>query len=165
MKKIALSLICLCMALIVCAQEFDVPVNYKFEKADDFARYEPSVVQAIHWINETPLDQDGSKRKEINAFLLQWMSGSPTVHLEIKQEIVTFVGSPDLLMIFMGGWTKYSLESKDFNNKVAGNLAGVEAVIAFYQKNRKAIGKDKAVEKYIKLKDSGKLQAYIEQNS
>ncbi len=165
MKKTSLSLLILFAIATAHAQEFELPDQYKFEKAADYATYESHVIQAIDWINETPLNQEENKRKETNAFLLKWISGSPTVHLEIKQEIVTFIDSPDLLMIFMSGWTKYALQSKDFNNKVEGSLAGVEAVIAFYEKNRQSMKKDKAVEKYVKLKANGKLRAYIVENA
>jgi hypothetical protein len=165
MKKISLSMMLVSFGLAANAQQFELPVGYKLEKAEDYRRYEREVIQAIDWIIGTPLGQMDGNRKEVNAFLLQWMSGSPIVHLEIKQEIVTFIDSPDLLMIFMGGWTKYSLESKDFHNKVEGSLAGVEAVITFYEKNRQSLKRDKAVEKYIKLKQSGKLKSYIVENA
>ncbi|GHT51772.1 hypothetical protein FACS189440_21190 [Bacteroidia bacterium] len=36
----------------------------------------------------------------------------------------------------MGGWTKYSITTKDFENKVQGSLAGIESVIDFYNKNK-----------------------------
>jgi hypothetical protein len=163
MKKITLSLILATIPCAVFSQSFEVPKNYKLEKPEDFSKYESTVIQGINWISDSPLAGQEEKRKQTNAFLLEWLSGSPTVHLEIKQEIVTFMSSPDLLMIFMGGWAKYSLESKDFKNKVAGSLAGIEAVIAFYTKN--AMKKDKNVEKYIKMKEKGTLKDYIAKNA
>ena len=97
---------------------------------------------------------------------MEWITGSPTVSIEIKEEIVSFLGiNPDLLMIFMGGWTKYSLETKDFNNKIKGNQMGIEAVIDFYLKNKENLKKDKNVEKYIKLREEGKLNEYISKNA
>ncbi|HEX8039663.1 MAG TPA: hypothetical protein VF490_10955 [Chryseosolibacter sp.] len=165
MKKITFTFFLSAFALTVLSQEFEVPGNYKFERAEDYSTYEPAVLKGITWITATPLDQQEAKRKKVNAFLLEWLSGSPYVHLELKKEIVTFVNSPDLLMVFMGGWAKYSLESKDFNNKVAGSLAGIEAVIGFYSRNKNAIKKDKNVEKYIKMKESGTLKEYVEKNA
>jgi len=115
---------------------------------------------------QTPIHGQTAKRKDANTFLLKWLSGSPNVHIEIKQEIVTFMGtSPDLLMVFMGGWAKYSLESKDFDNKIKGSKAGIEAVIDFYNANREFMTKDKNVEKYVKMKNKGTLDGYIEKNA
>jgi hypothetical protein len=94
------------------------------------------------------------------------LTGSPNVSIDIKPEIVTFVGdTPELLLIFMGGWAKYSLESKDFKNKIGGSTAGIEAVIEFYTKNKDLLSKDKNIEKYIKMKDKGTLKDYIEKNA
>jgi len=42
---------------------------------------------------------------------------------------------------------------------------GVEAVIEFYIKNKDYLKRDKNVEKYIKLKDEGKLEDYISKNA
>ncbi len=165
MKKIILTLFLGAFAFTVLSQEFELPGNYKFEQAEDYSKYEPAVLQGIAWIIATPLDKQEAKRKKINAFLLEWLSGSPYVHLELKKEIVTFIDSPDLLMVFMGAWAKYSLESKEFNNKVAGSLAGLHAVIDFYSRNREVIKKDKNVEKYIKMKQNGTLTEYVEKNA
>ena len=55
-------------------------------------------------------------------------------------------------------------ETKDFDNKYAGSLAGIESVIEFYTKNRNVMSKDKHVEKYIKMKGKGTLEDYIREN-
>jgi len=166
MKKISITLILITISFGLYSQDFQVPKNYKFETVDDYAPYEKDVTNCANWLMETPLNEQAEKRKEANAFLLQWLSGSPDVHIEIKAEIVTFMStSPDLLMIFLGGWAIYSLESKDFDNKVAGNLAGIESVIEFYTKNRTVMKKDKNVEKFIKMKNKGTLKEYIEKNT
>jgi hypothetical protein len=60
----------------------------------------------------------------------------------------------------MWGWTKYAIETKD-KSEVASNIKGIEAAIDFYNRNKDLLQKDKAIEKYIKMKDSGKLEGYI----
>ena len=166
MKGIKLTLIALALTFGLFSQDFKVPKNYKLEKAEDYALYEQDIINCINWLLKIPLNEETTKRKEANAFLLKWLTGSPNVHIEIKQEIVTFVGSsPDLLMIFMGGWAKYSLVSKEFNDKIGGSLAGIEAVIEFYTKNKELLPKDKNVEKYIKMQSEGTLKEYIEKNA
>ncbi len=166
MKKITFTLILTTISLGLFSQDFEVPKDYKLVKVEDYAPYEQDVINCVDWLMITPLNENAAKRKEANAFLLKWLTGSPNVHLDIKSEIVTFMStSPDLLMIFMGGWAKYSLETKDFNNKVEGSLAGIESVIEFYKKNRELMPKDKNVEKYIKMKEKGTLKEYIEKNA
>ena len=166
MKTIVSTIIFLTISIGLFAQDFSVPKDYKLDKAQDFASYEQDVVKCFDWLMKTPLNEQTEKRKEANVFLLKWLSGSPNVSIELKKEIVTFMRtSPDLLTIFLGGWAKYSLESKNFKNKIAGNLAGIESVIEFYTKNKSFMPKDKNVEKFIKMKDKGKLKAYIEKKA
>ena len=165
MKKITLTLILTTISIGLFSQSFVVPKNYKLNNAKDYAQYEQDVVKCFDWLMQTPINEQTAKRKEANAFLLKWLMGSPDLKIEVQPKIVTFMGtSPNLLMIFMGGWAKYAINTKDFNNKVAGSLAGIESVIKFYTKNKSVLPKDKNVEKYIKLKKKGKLKEYIEKN-
>jgi hypothetical protein len=166
MRKTLLTLVLVAISSGLFAQDFEVPKSLKLDKPDDYALYEKDVINCINWLMSTPIKEQADKRKEANAFFLMWLTGSPSVQVEIKAEILTFMkSSPDLLFIFMGGWTKYSLESKDSKDKVAGNLAGIEAVIEFYTKNKADMKKDKNVEKYIKMKEEGTLKAFIEKNA
>jgi hypothetical protein len=96
---------------------------------------------------------------------MKWLTGAPNVSVDVKTEIVTFMKpNSDLLLIFMAGWTKYAIETKDYKNKLNGNLKGIESVIEFYQKNKTNLQKDKNVEKYIKLKEKGSLEEYVKKN-
>lgn len=166
MKKLFSILMFSFLTFNLFAQEFEVPKNYVLKGKEDFSKYESEVLKGIDWLFQTPINSQSDKRKEVNMFILSWLEGSPTVSVEIKQEIVSFMKpNPDLLMIFMCGWTKYSLENKDYNNKIKGSQKGVEAVIEFYVKNKENLKKDKNVEKYIKLKEEGKLEDYITKNA
>ena len=166
MKKLFSILMFSILTFNLVAQEFEVPKNYVLKEKEDYSKYESEVLNGIDWLLQTPINSQPEKRKEVNMFILSWLEGSPTVSVEIKQEIVSFMKpNPDLLMIFMCGWTKYSLENKDYNNKIKGNQKGVEAVIEFYLKNKENLKKDKNVEKYIKLKEEGKLEEYISKNA
>lgn len=164
MKKSALTLLILILLISVqsFAQEFRVPENYTFKSKEDYYTYEKDVIEGINWLVNTPISSNTAKRKEVNAFLMKWLSGSPYVTIELSQDIVTFMDCPDCLMVFLGGWTKYALENKDNSNKIKGNLAGIESLIEFYKKNQDALGKNKAIQKYIKLQEKDKLLTYIE---
>jgi hypothetical protein len=166
MKRTTLTMIYTIIAFSLFAQDYQVPQNLKLNKAEDYAQYEQDVINCVNWLMKTPVQEQANKRKEANAFLMKWLTGSPNVQIEIKEKIVTFMkSSPDLLMVFMGGWAKYSLESRDFKNKVFGNLAGIDAIIEFYTKNKSKMPKDKNVEKYIKMRDKGTLKEFVEKNA
>ena len=161
MKNLIIITFFLLIAATTYSQDFDVPKSYSFEKAKDYTGQNHTVIKAVDWLENTPLTQDTSKRKEVNAFLMAWLSGSPDVSIDLSGDIVTFMDCGDCLVVFMGGWAKYALVNKDYNNTLKGNIAGIESTISFYQKNKNAIGKTKAIEKYIKQKDKGTLEDYI----
>lgn len=147
------------------AQQFELPKAYQLDKAEDYDLYEKDILSCIDWLMNTPFGTETFKRKEANAFLLKWLTGSPKVKIEIKAEIVNFMeNNPDLLLIFLGGWAKYSLISQDTKDKVKGNLKGLEAVVDFYRKNQALLKKDKNVEKYAKMKEKGTLEDFIKKN-
>jgi len=139
-----------------------VPKDYKLDSKDDYSKYEGKVIECIDWLLATPISQAPEKRQEVNVFLVKWLSGNPDMKVDIQQEIVTFIDSPDCLLIFMGGWAKYAIENQDFNSKRNGNIAGIESVIEFYNRNKDIIGKNKNIEKYVKLKEKGELISYIQ---
>jgi hypothetical protein len=166
MKKLVSMLVFSVLALNLVAQEFEVPNNYVLSSKEDYVKYEKSVLAGIDWLLRTPLNVQEGKRKEVNTFVMQWISGTPTFSIELKEEIVTFMKpNPDLLMVFLCGWTKYAVETKDYTNKVKGMQRGVEAVIEFYVKNKAYLQADSHVEQYMKLKDSGKLEEYISKHA
>lgn len=165
MKTLTLALILTIFSVGLFSQDFNVPENYRLEAKEDFALYEQDVIKCVDWLLNTPIRDQSEKRKEANIFLLEWLTGSPYVRVELKKGIVTFSRTtPSLTLIFMGGWAKQALETRDFENKVASNLAGIESVIEFYTKNRKTLSRDRNVEKYIKMKEKGTLLDFIEQN-
>ena len=161
MKKLTLCFL-LFIGVQLTAQTFEVPENVTLEKAEDYKQYEDAIVKGTEWLMNTPINSQQAKRKEVNAFLMKWMTGSPDVSLELNGDILTFMGEcPDCLMIFMAGWTKYAIQNDSKVSNVDGSIQGIKDVIALYKKNKATIGKNKAIEKYIKLEEKGKLEKHI----
>lgn len=142
------------------AQDVNIPMDLKLENAEDYKKTEQLVLNSIEWLSKTPVSVNPNKRKEINAFLMKWMSGSPTVSIELVAGIVP-LDCADCLMSFLSGWTKYSLENNYEKDKVKCALAGAENAIEFYKMNKSEIGKNSDMEKIIKQQKKGKLEKYI----
>ena len=164
MKKTLLIISMFLLVGQVFAQGYETPENYKFKKADDYKKSEKDIVSAIDWLSTSPVSEQKAERKKASAFFMTWLTGTPTVSIELNAEIITFMDDADCLLMFMAGWTKYSIEKKS-DDKVKGTMAGIENVIAFYKKNKSALGKNKAVEKYIKLQNKGELAAFIKKHA
>ncbi|WP_196886504.1 hypothetical protein [Aureivirga sp. CE67] len=143
------------------AQDFTVPENYKLETRADYEKYKPNVVKAVDWYINTPLNQEKEKRAKVYKFLFDWVQGSPDVIISVNTFNLNAADSPDLLMAFLGGWTKYAIETKKYEDEINGNLAGFDALIQYYETNKSLIGKKKKIEKIMKLKKKGKLKDKI----
>jgi hypothetical protein len=162
MKKIIIVIISVCfMSLSTTAQNIDIPEDVTLKVAEDYQKYESLVLESINWLSETPINLNPSKRKEVNTFLMKWMTGSPTVSISLVEGLVP-LDCPDCLMAFLSGWTKYSLENNYSDDKVKCAIAGIENAINLYNKNKSTIGKNSDLEKLIKKMNSGKLEKYVE---
>lgn len=162
MKTLFLSLALLLCTVCLSAQDFEFSKDFNPENKKGYAQYEPEVIQAIDWLQETPFSEQVTKRKDVVGFVMVWIIRSPNVAIQLNPKIVKF-GFGDChscLTAFIGGWAKYSLENKD-KDELKGNIAGVEKVIEFYTRNKAYVGKNKGAEKYMKLKEKGKLENYI----
>jgi hypothetical protein len=158
-------LICLLTAGIFShAQEFQVPENIKLEKKEDYTVYEKDVIAAAKWLEATQVGKETDKRQKVNTFLLMWITGSPSVSLEINKFALDLTDkNPQLNMMFMAGFTRWVLENNYSKDQVKAYAAGIRSTINLYKlggdvkKNKKlltAIEKDK----------DGQLETWISEN-
>ena len=157
MNKIKMLICLLFVSASLLAQNVDIPSDLKLENAEDYKKTEHLVLNSTEWLLKTPISKNPSKRKEINAFLMKWMSGNPTFSIELVSGIVP-LDCADCLMSFMSGWTKYSLENDYSKDKVECAVAGAENAIEFYKKNKSELGKNSDMEKLMKQQKKGKLK-------
>ncbi len=159
MRKIFIILLSCFYCIGIFSQEFEVPSNYEPKVKEDYAPYEPQILQAIDWSLKTPLNEQAEKRKEVYTFFIKWMTGTPNVSIDINLDKVNVSkNNPDLLLPFIMGWAKYALENNYSKDTLKGNEAGIIAAVQFYETNKKSIKKDKDIETYSKLIKNGKLE-------
>lgn len=147
------------------SQNFEVPKDYVLEAKDDYSKYEKDIIACANWMENSPLDKDVAKRKDVNTFFMKWLTGTPTVSVSISADLVVKYTekNPDLLMIFMAGWTRYSLENNYSKDQQNGYFEGYKSIINVYKKGF-GIKKDKNLEKLIKIYDKGELENWIKEN-
>ena len=128
---------------------------------EEFIKSESAIIDLVDWLENTPLDQATDKRKKMYAILLAWLTNSPPVTVEVNEKVTPMSKkNPDLLAIFLGGWTKYSLQNSYSKDLVKCNLAGIKSVVKVY-KMGVGIKKDKDIEKPVDLDSKNELEAWI----
>ena len=144
------------------AQEFEIPEDYAFKTAEDYPKYEKDIIKCINWLEATPVNEQTEKRKAASKFFMEYLTGSPEVSVTVGTEVTNFCTlNPELLIIFMGGWTKFVLENPSLaTDEFQGNLAGFKSVIRVYTKD-KSLKRDPEVDKIVAMDKKGKLEKWI----
>lgn len=166
MKNLIFTILLCSSSFIISAQnnnpKFTVPEEYTFVYPEDYAEYEPQIKEAIDWYLWRSMAFDSSKRQKTSTFFFKWLTGSPSVSVEINTDIVNFFeNNPELLLVFTMGWTKYSIDNDYSKDIIKSNKAGIETVVNYYNKNKGFLKKNKDVEDYEKMIKKNKLEEYI----
>lgn len=140
--------------------QFDLPQNIELKTKQDYTKYETTFIDAAKWLEETDLDKEADKRQQINAFVLQWISGSPTINIEINEQLGKIYGkNAQLLGLFLASYAGNIIENKNSSNKFSATKAGLISIMKVYKK-RIEITKSKEMDKIIMLTDV-ELDSYI----
>lgn len=161
MKSSVLFSILFFFSVTTFSQEFKIPENYKFEKKEDYRKYEADIINAIEYLENSKLNDNSEHRKKTNAFLLQYLTGSSDIKIMLRSYVMEFSEkNKDFLMIFMGGWAKYAINNEYDTDEFKGSLAGLKSVMKVYEMGE-GIKKDRKVEKLIELSSEGKLEDWL----
>jgi len=168
MRHISLFLLMACLvATTSFAQDPDLKKldRYEFDSEEDYEAFEEDFLNCYTWLQNNPVTHPS--RILANGIVVKWLTGTPSVTIKLSSYVTEFSEkNPDLLILFMGGWAAYTLEVGKANaDDLEANMKGMEAVLDYYEKGE-AFGlvKDGKAQKFIKLRDKGKLRAYIEKN-
>lgn len=142
------------------AQTYQAPTGYTLKAAEDYALYNAQVIEAVNWLEATPPTKEAAQRQPTNQFLMQWMTGTPAVSVQLQEytaEITT--KDPNLLMLFLGGWSRYQLQHPETKDAVLLNTEAVKTVLKGYQAG--GYKRNKKIESLIALNDKGTLTDWV----
>jgi hypothetical protein len=146
-----------------CGQSFEVPKKIKLQTQKDFKRYEKDIIKCTSWLETAPVDKETEKRKDASRFLMQWMTGATNVSIDLNLKVLPFAeSSPDMLVYFMGGWTRYSLLNPGDTDKLQGNLAGLRSVLTVYRSNPTQT-RDVSLDKLLSYNNGGDLEEWVKE--
>lgn len=141
------------------SQELELPKLP--ETKEDFIKPEKDFIAAEKWLETTPLGTNEEKRTEINAWIITWITNSPTVTINLRASILkVFDKNAQLLGVYMAGCSRYCIENNYSKEELKYNVAGLKAVINCYNLCGE-LKKDKALEKLIEKDKDGKLEEWV----
>jgi hypothetical protein len=163
MKKLfsAITICFLALTFTAGAQSSPAPDNYVLKTKEDYAKYQEAMLKTVDWLQNASWSEPLDNRKPSNAFVMDWLSGSPDVSISVGSPLMKLASkNPELILIYMGNYAKYALQHKTDFNKTQADLVGVKAMIDKYSKES-AHKKDSAMEKVVKLDKDGKLEDWV----
>jgi hypothetical protein len=144
------------------AQDFQVPATIPSTK-EEFTSSEKDMIAAAKWLETTPIETNTDKRTKVNAWVVAWISGSPTVTIDVNSAFTKlFDKNPQLMIVWMAGYARYVLENSYSTDKIKAHVAGLKSVIACYNLGGE-VKKDKAITKLIDADKEGKLEDWVKE--
>ena len=142
-------------------KKFDVPEKYELNSAADYAKYEDAIIHAARWLENTDLDKELEKRQKVNAFVLKWIAGSPTVTIELSEGIGKLCSkNEELFGIYLSAYSRSVLENKKTTTKYLATKASLLAILKVYRKGI-GINKNREMDRLSRMEEENKLDVYI----
>ncbi|PPK88734.1 hypothetical protein CLV84_1705 [Neolewinella xylanilytica] len=141
------------------AQEISIP-NVTYRSAADYTAQNEKVVEVIDHLRRFPADVYESRRKEAVSYLVKWLSGTPDVTVELLPFTMPYLKYGESMAIFMGSYAKLDLqdtEADEYNK----NLTALRSVAEYYLDNIDVFGRDKQMDKLVKLEEKDKLAKLV----
>jgi hypothetical protein len=127
---------------------------------EDYIKHEPTLIQAAQWLETTPLDVEPDKRKAYGAFAIRYISGSPSITVEIGNLLMDLVKKNEsLLPIYLASYGRHVLESKGTATQLSSSKAALTSIINVYKRGV-LMTKNKEMNKLLKFTDA-ELEIYI----
>jgi len=161
MKTIKLVLASLILASTSLAQGLTIPKHYNLITESDFDKYEHTVTKCANFLINTPVNQKTNLRAEAAKFLIDYVSKSPTIKVELNQNVTPFISNVELSTIYLASWVKSYSAQNHINNKEEFTIRAANETLNYYSANKSKIGKVSDIKKFLKLQANGKLENHI----
>lgn len=138
----------------------NIPDDLILQSDEDYAGHLALARKSLAWLINTPLDEHIDKRNEVNAFVMLWLSGSPTITLEIDSKATPFIHDDETLIFpFIHGMALYQLGHPECKDKSKLHAEGLRVVNKANKQSKcvKSTKTLKAISKAEKRKNLAKL--------
>ena len=140
----------------------DLPEPIEFKSVEECAAHNDDALRCIayyltHTLNAPNMNQAAQ-------YIFNWSTASGDVNVIFGEELSVLATSQEnlpYLIGFSGAYSYYSLMEK---KKILDEdlfVKAVDALLAFYEPNSKLSGKVDLLEKYLQLKEKGKLEKHL----
>jgi hypothetical protein len=152
------------LGLIAHGQTFSVPENLKLETREDLIASKDFFLQAVNFIEKTPIDLENKDRFSADFYVMSWVMRSPLVSVVLSEYTQKLhKKNKELLTAYIGGWARNELLHPQ-QTKDQHAVAAIRCAVAVYSLGGKA-KKDSVLETLKALKTDAEIAAWIQANS
>ncbi|MBX7050419.1 MAG: hypothetical protein K1X54_00145 [Flavobacteriales bacterium] len=164
MSKVLIAALCFfCLNTSVFAQPGrcpKIPAKYLWETPEEYQKDEDQVRKTLKWLCQTPLGIDVEQRGLANAYVLEWLAGSPSILIEINSHYLEFADSqPELLFSFIHGMALYKMDHPSVKDEQTLYSSGF-TVVAELAAQSKEYSRQKELRNLLKAYKKGKVKEY-----
>ncbi len=84
--------------------------NIVLKESADYKKAEKTVLEAVDYLLNTPIDESKADRLKATRLIIRWMEGTPDYTFSIEATDI-IVDNLDMMSLYMASMTKYSLEN------------------------------------------------------
>ena len=130
---------------------FSLPEKIQLNNREDYAKYEKVVIHAAIWLEQTDLDKEVEKRRDIDVFVIKWVSGTPAFTLNLDEPLsVLTEKNPELLALYIASYSRNFLENKNTASNFSATKAALKSIAIVYKKGID-VARNKQLEKLTKF--------------
>ena len=139
-----------------------LPESYEWRNPRDYKRDEELVVRTLHWLNNSPLNNEIETRGKASLYVMEWICGSPRIEIVINSDVLPFyIDYPDLLFPYIQGLAECKLSKNGNCSEPQAMIEGF-SVVAFMIQSDAELRKVKSLQPISKAFKKGKMQSYVE---
>jgi hypothetical protein len=145
------------------SQDFDFTKSYELNSKEDYSLLQKDFLLGLNYLENNPFDEDTEKRAFVGAFLLKWMTGSPTVSISLEAFVMTLTKeNPQFLIIYLANMARYVIENPELDDTFAANMAGVMGVLNIYKKDE-GVKSDDVLDDLVELEEDDELADWLKE--
>lgn len=143
----------------------EISDTIQWRTAAEYERDRELVIKCLRWLCTAPMGQDVIYRSEANAFVLRWLSGSPSVIIDIDETIFDFTEENDeMLFSVIHAMALTTMTKKKELDKEKLAVETLKIVCELVESSEK-YSADKKLKTALKAYRRDKLEEYVKERA
>lgn len=136
--------------------------HVKLKKRSNYKGTEQLVLKVTDYLFATPIDKKNTSRTEAGQFLIKWMNGTPEYTFLLEEKETNFFNTDsDLMLMYMAGLTKYTLENPTVKDQKVLVLGTMQLILPYLDKQNSKKSWSALLWQLNEANQKGKLEEFL----